>query len=281
MINKIIPYFGRRRVGGVVPSNPLLDDYPNAAAAYSLRYLRTGYIGSPVIRVRRSSDNLQADFKPIEITDGTLKSWVGVGNDGFVTIWYDQSLFARNASQITFNSQPQIVSNGTVLTSSGKPSVKFVNTSLIHNITITGISSLHSLFAVGQVISPTAYGDWFLSGNNADSANGINLLSQSSTTPSNWGTFQGNSKPSNSNINDSLPHLCTMIRNTSITSNGSFYLDNISDGTYSGTSGGLTMSIGRVNNCNDYISEILFYNQDQTTNRIGIESNINAYYSIY
>ena len=39
----------------------LLDTYPNAAAAYSVRLLRTAYTGS-AIRVRRSSDNAEQDI---------------------------------------------------------------------------------------------------------------------------------------------------------------------------------------------------------------------------
>ena len=39
----------------------LLDTYPNAAVAYSLRKLRTAYLGS-AIRVRRSVDNTEQDF---------------------------------------------------------------------------------------------------------------------------------------------------------------------------------------------------------------------------
>ena len=54
----------------------LLDLFPNAAAAYSLRKLRAAYSGSAV-RVRRSVDNAEADFNPTEITNGTLLSWVG------------------------------------------------------------------------------------------------------------------------------------------------------------------------------------------------------------
>jgi len=41
--------------GGPGPGgNPLLDDYPNAAAAYSVRLLRTAYSGS-ALRVRRNA----------------------------------------------------------------------------------------------------------------------------------------------------------------------------------------------------------------------------------
>jgi hypothetical protein len=44
------------------PAPPLLlDTYPNAAVAYSLRKLRTAYTGY-AIRVRRSSDNAEQDF---------------------------------------------------------------------------------------------------------------------------------------------------------------------------------------------------------------------------
>lgn len=277
MINKIVPLFGKRR-GGFVPSGLLLDDYPDAAVAYSLRYLRTGYIGSPIIKVRRSSDNLLADFTPEEITNGTLVSWVGAGNNGFVHTWFDQSLFIRNAVQTTFTSQPIIIESGVLLTSNLKPTIKFNGKALIHNLSLTGISSLHSLFAVGQVIAPVSYAAWFLIGNNADAVNGISLLSQASITPSNWGTYAVRPRPSNSNINDSLQHLCTMIRDTSITDNGNFFLDEVSDGTYIATSGGVSKSIGQLNQCNDFISEIVLYPSNQTSNRVGIETNIKNYY---
>lgn len=54
----------------------LLDYYPDAAAAYSLRDLSQEWIGQPVVRVRRSSDNAERDFTSAEITDGTLLTWV-------------------------------------------------------------------------------------------------------------------------------------------------------------------------------------------------------------
>ena len=71
-------------------SMPLPLDTADAAAAYSLRNLKTSYTGS-VIRVRRSVDNAEADFTADEITDGTLLAWVGntASDNGFVTTWYD------------------------------------------------------------------------------------------------------------------------------------------------------------------------------------------------
>jgi hypothetical protein len=52
----------------------LLDQYTGAAAGYSLRRLSVNTTN--VVRVRRSSDNAEADFTADEITDGTLLSFV-------------------------------------------------------------------------------------------------------------------------------------------------------------------------------------------------------------
>lgn len=54
----------------------LLDYYPDAAAAYSLRELSQEWIGQPVVRVRRSSDNAERDFTAAEVIDGTMLSWI-------------------------------------------------------------------------------------------------------------------------------------------------------------------------------------------------------------
>jgi len=106
-----------RAVGG------LLDTYPGAAAAYSLRKLRSGYTG-PVVRVRRSSDNAEQDFVPSEIGDGTLASFCGSG-DGFVTTWYGQSTNANDIGNATEADQPKIVNGGSLITQNGKPAVDF------------------------------------------------------------------------------------------------------------------------------------------------------------
>ena len=67
----------------------ILDKFPGAVAGYSLRQLRAEHT-TGVIRVRRSSDNAELDFKEKEITDGTLTTWTGSG-DGFVTKIYNQT----------------------------------------------------------------------------------------------------------------------------------------------------------------------------------------------
>ena len=93
----------------------LLDTYPNAAVAYSLRKLRTAYTGS-AIRVRRSVDNAEQDiaFSGNDLDTSSLLAFCGAGN-GFVTTWYDQSGNANNAIQSTATSQAQVVLNGNLI----------------------------------------------------------------------------------------------------------------------------------------------------------------------
>ena len=107
----------------------LLDTYPNAAAAYSVRALRIAYTGS-AIRVRRASDNAEQDigFTLFGDLNTTALTSFCSGTNGFVTTWYDQSGNGRNALQPTAANQPQIVSGGTVLTENGKPCVNFTST---------------------------------------------------------------------------------------------------------------------------------------------------------
>jgi len=85
-----------------------------ASAAYSLRNLSSSYTGN-VVEVRRSSDSSYANFTAAEVADGTLVTWVGAGNDGFVSQWYDQSGNNNHATQSTFGSQPKIVDGGSLV----------------------------------------------------------------------------------------------------------------------------------------------------------------------
>jgi hypothetical protein len=108
----------------------LLDLYPNAAAAYSVRKLIAAYSGS-AIKVRRSSDNTEQNigFTALGNLDESALTTFCSGTDGFVTTWYDQSGNAKNATQTTAANQPKIVSAGVILTQTGigssKPILRF------------------------------------------------------------------------------------------------------------------------------------------------------------
>lgn len=112
MLEAIIGMMGR--------GNLLLDVYSGASYAFSVRRVRTAYVGS-CVRVRRSSDNTEQDigFVGNDVDTASLLSFVGVGN-GFITKWYDQSGNSRDLIQATTTSQPRIVISGSLQTVNSK-----------------------------------------------------------------------------------------------------------------------------------------------------------------
>ena len=111
----------------LAPRRPLTSLSATAAAAYSLRLLRTAYTG-PAVRVRRSNDNSEQDigFNSDGTLDTTaLTTFVGA-NSAFVTTWYDQSGYGRHATQATAAHQPRIVNAGTIDTIGGRPAVRYI-----------------------------------------------------------------------------------------------------------------------------------------------------------
>jgi hypothetical protein len=118
--------YQRPSSGGAPPA--LVLDSLSAGAAYSTRKLRTAYAGA-AIRVRRSSDNVEADigFSGNSLDTAALTAHVGASS-GFVVTWYDQSGNARNVTQATTTSQPRIVNAGTIEVQNTKPSIFFDGT---------------------------------------------------------------------------------------------------------------------------------------------------------
>ena len=114
----------------------LLDVYPSASSAYSVRLLRGARYDNALLRARRSSDNAEVDVfvdSNFELslssnitsrTSGTtLGTWVGA-NSAFVTTWYDQSGNNNNATQSTAANQPTIVASGVLQTNLGKAAIE-------------------------------------------------------------------------------------------------------------------------------------------------------------
>jgi hypothetical protein len=107
------------------PQDKLLDKYPDAAAAYGLRLLRSAYLG-PAIKVRRDSDNATKDigFSGDNLDTATLLAFAG-SQTVTVDTWYDQSGGGNDATQSTNASQPTIVNGGVLSTVNGKPALDF------------------------------------------------------------------------------------------------------------------------------------------------------------
>jgi hypothetical protein len=267
----------------------LLDSYPNAAAAYSLRKLRAAYTGS-AIRVRRSSDNAEQDiaFTALGNLDtNSLTSFCGSGN-GFVTTWYDQSGNANNATQTNALLQPQIVSSGSVLTINSKPSIKFDGSNdRLTNISGAITTTSSSIFSVIQPSILNSVNDnVIVSQYNTSTGRFIfafNLTSGNYRLRIFEGSGMGNIYGT-TNISINTTYLTEMINdNKSVTG----YLNGGSEmsGTFStqppNVSNNIAAYDGTGGFLNGYESEVIIYNSNQSSNRTGIESNINTYYGIY
>jgi hypothetical protein len=105
---------------------PLPLDDIDADGGYSTRKIRNAYSG-PCLRVRRASDNAEADiaFNGVgDLDTAALLSHCG-GSSGFVSVFYDQSGAGKDLSQSTAGNQPKIVNSGAVEVENGRPCVRF------------------------------------------------------------------------------------------------------------------------------------------------------------
>ncbi len=119
-------YGAPQGIAEVVPQKFLLDLFPNAELAYSLRQLRTDYLG-PAIRVRRTSDLTTQDIGflangDLDVT--SLETFVGA-NDGEISIIYDQSGNGIDLDDISTADRPKIIIAGELQTSNNFPAIDF------------------------------------------------------------------------------------------------------------------------------------------------------------
>lgn len=124
----IQPFFSLNKSSTTTPGGLILDNVSGAESAYSVRLLSSGYTGS-CMKVRRSSDNTEQDigFDNGLIDTTALETFVGAGNNGFVSVWYDQTGNGFHMSQSTNGNQPRIVNSGSTELSGGLPALNFIN----------------------------------------------------------------------------------------------------------------------------------------------------------
>jgi len=123
----------------------LLNDYPGAEAAYSVRLIDKNYSG-PCMRVRNVSTNARSDIgftTDGDLDEDAIETLCGSSN-GSVEIWYDQSGGGHHQVQNTTTLQPFIYlgSAGEVLKENGKPVIIFTDGGQLQNETYTGSPSV-------------------------------------------------------------------------------------------------------------------------------------------
>jgi len=250
----------------------LLDQYGGAAAAYSLRNLSI-YNASAVVRVRRSSDNTEQDFTATQVSDGSLATWVGAGNNGFVRTWYDQSGNNRNATQTNTTLQPTIVSNGSLLLVNDKPAVNF-NESPFLTSTLQLAFPFSAFWTVYPNSNPVS---------NLDRFAGHNVLGQLRYASARLGGWF------NAELNGPVLTGAAQHQNTWLAINNGLINTAANGSSLFETTGAFEIatsafSLGRATVAAPFsglIQEGVVYLSDQSTNRAAIEANINAHYAIY
>lgn len=261
----------------------LLDTYSGASAAYSLRRLSSTYTGN-LIRVRRSSDNAEQNigYDSNNVLDtASLLTFCGAGN-GFVTTWYDQSGNANNATQSTAANQPQIVSSGAILTVNSKPCLSLDGTNDVLNlgssITVSNTNNFNSFVGKRDASSRSLYG---LSGGTSQQY--INMLYGGDNK------YYLYAKSGNYQVSSSADTTTSQLLLTgqnaagtmSIFKNGTTITSTQQSWNYTNNISNIGNWLGGGYQAFCKLQEIVFYNTNQSTNRTGIESNINTFYSIY
>jgi hypothetical protein len=105
-------------------NTPLLDTYTGAAAAYSLRKLRTAYTGAAV-EVYNGSSYADIGFNVFSELDTVALAAHCGSNSGYVSKWYSQT-GSNDATQTNTANMPKIYDGTTgVVTENGKPAVEF------------------------------------------------------------------------------------------------------------------------------------------------------------
>jgi len=275
-----------------------------AKAAYSLRSLGTRQAtlaatgdtvaranGKFVAQVRRSSDDAVKSFTADEVTDGTLLAFVGTGgsDNGFVKVWYDQSVTTEagdtatgnHAVQATAANQPQIVNAGALNTSGG--------------LEFDGSNDFFSL--TSDISFENKAGCVFSLQDGQDSANDSTLGNSSSNRGVGFRNIQtrwyyttgavdidNSSPPSGLALFTALHDGTTNDPNVKAFVNSSLIVDGIPDANQGEANVSTTANqIGARRDLSfleGTVKEIVIYDTNQTDNRGAIEANIGEAYSI-
>ena len=285
----------------IVNSTPtyILDTYTDAAGAYSLRKLKTGATKS--VEIRRSSDDaitdvLLEDSGFISLTStvsagGSLSSWIG-SNTAYISKWYDQTGNSKDAVQTNTSYQPILVNAGVLVADNG---LLFdgVNDRLdVPSIIslFTGEDKPMSVFAVARKEATNTLRTLIGLGN---SSSDTPLIKPIILTEAGFYRIQ---------LRDDAGTLLTGTSTVNYTANKEL-ITNINSGLASEIFSNGVSKVSLVNDLTaitldlftigamvrtspgefwmDTISEVIIFNSDQSSNRVGIESDINNAHLIY
>lgn len=300
------------QIEGYTPPEPLIDltkrlateagdpeSEGTPAAAYSLRKLSSSYSG-PLVRVRRSTDNTEVDVYADDKGAFSLLSKIEDGGDEIstgvtggsttktklyefvygqacdltVVVWYDQahayksdwyttSTDQNNATQDATGSQPKIYdsSTGILLINNNKPALSF--------------NSL-SRFNLSSTLSSSNQNFFYVTDQSTDL--GVYLLNDESNYVRNQLTrylLHNGSSFYSANISVSSGYsVHSVVNGLGAYQNGVKLAD---------FNNSFTINYNQILRSYSarYYQELIIYPSDQSSNRTGIEKNLNNYYNIF
>ena len=278
------------------PTSGLLYDYSGAAAAYSVRQLSN--TSALAMRIREDGTDTETDIgfdANGDLDTAAISSHCGA-NNGYVVTWYDQSGNQVDATQATTGSQPQIYNGTAVITENGKPAIDFDGSNDGFNCstnlrTATGASTVVQVRNVpnGSVIM-NAFSFYKVQRHLIEQTGQSNYNEVAISTNETTNDYL---KYVNADLGGQLLHFTTWDGSTQTggVDEVVLYEDGAQEtGTVGsiafGTTASGTNSIGFRNDtnsqfCDGTFQEVIVYLTDQSSNRSGIETNINTYFSIY
>ena len=252
----------------------LLDTYGSAAAAYSVRLLRSDYSG-PCCRIRRDADNDELDIGfdvNGNFDEAALSDFVDAGT-ATVSIWYDQSGNSYNASAAATN-QPQIYTSGTVSKENGIVALKFDGTNdYLNNPDLATVQPNTVSFVA------TARGqDYFYDGDD-DTSRQVAYVGSGF-----YLAYAGSTQFSDTAYQNGLQTGQFIVYDNQ---DGAFFING--QGENSGVPFGARVLNGidigqRFSDTSQLLGtfqELIFWNSDLRESRLKIEADVNNYYSIY
>ena len=267
------------------PTTSFIGQFSGAAAAYSVRCLTAGSSTARCMKVRRDSDNATQDIgfdSNGDLDTAAISSHCGA-NNGYVVTWYDQSGSGQNVTNSTTTQQPKIYNGTAVITENGKPALDFQDDVIYTSGNITLSDGAFLSVAVGTT-------------NNGQN----NVLLASDGSPR-VGQFVRTSNNTIQSIGFTSGGSAVVASGPSVAVDTQFIGIGQCTGTlltaYANGTGGTALSLtNRTDSAplylgarsaalqdahNGYIQEVIHYPDDQSSNRSGIDSNINTYFSVY
>ncbi len=255
------------------------------------RYTATITANGTACGIFRTSPNSFAEIEiyGFQINEGTsaqsyaTTSGTYLEGNGAVTTFYDQSGNGNNATNSTASEQPLVVSGGSVLVDgNGKAKIQATASSQYLSATRINPNPLYSFYALEKGTSTGAFSGF--SGQWANS----------------YAIFFGSTRAS---VFDTSGTRHNVARGTTMTSGNRYLISAVFDNDIEiyqdGTLEGSVSAVGDLRftdasqklflfgysggnaDPDSCLQEVIFFNSDQSTNRTGIETNINDHFDIY